>query len=167
MEEKIDFEYEFNKNYQKALAYTYKKIGDFHAAEDLVMNSFYICYKKINEFDSKKASFATWLYVILNNKIKNYYRDHKEYSDYEEQEIIVFGFEDELIETYYLANMRNKIADAIMELNEMQRKIVIFRYFGNKNATEIANELNISSGNVRIQLMRALEKLKKCLNNEE
>ena len=57
-------------------------------------------------------------------------------------------------------DMRNILADGLMTLPEKKKQIVILKYFKNKKATEIAEILGISPVNVRVQLSRALEKLK-------
>ena len=76
--EKLTFEEYYNKYYSQAYGYIYKKIADSFLAEDFAMEAFVACYQKFDEFDPEIASFQTWLYVIINNKLKNYYRDRKQ-----------------------------------------------------------------------------------------
>jgi len=45
-------------------------------------------------------------------------------------------------------------------LNETQKQIVIKKYFRNMSSNEIADDIGSSAGNVRVQLTRAVKKLK-------
>ena len=58
-----------------------------------------------------------------------------------------------------LEEQRALLAKAIKTLPERQQAIVIYKYFYNKSAQEIADKLGISAGNVRVLLNRALDKL--------
>lgn len=154
------FEYYYDQYYSQVYKYICKKVNSVHTAEDLAMESFFSCYKHFNQFNPNKACFATWLYVIVNNKLKNYYRDNKVTDDYDECNICADTFETEIIESTYLCEMRNELYKALQNLSDVQKKIVIFKYFHEKNSSEIAQEIGITSGNVRIQLMRAVDKLR-------
>jgi RNA polymerase sigma-70 factor (ECF subfamily) len=154
------FETYFEKYYSQAIGYTCKKISNPQDAEDLVMETFYSCYNKFDAFDESKASFGTWFYVALNNRIKNYYRDTKSFDELDVNQASESSFEDEIAEAAELTSMREELAQALSQLNETQRKIVILKYFQDKNATEIAGELAMSSGNVRVQLNRAIQKIR-------
>lgn len=156
-----EFEKLFNLHYLQVYKYIYKKISDSHCAEDLAMDSFVSCWEKFDFFDPAKASFQTWLYVIVNNKLKNYYRDKKDFDELSETIAAAGDPHDELIEAIHLTELREHLASALSELNETQRRIVILKHFGHKKSTEIAGMMGLSPGNVRIQLMRSLEKLRK------
>lgn len=155
----LTFEDYYKKYYQQVYGYVVKKIGNFADAEDLVMDIFMICYQKFDTFDPKKATFSTWIYVITNNKLKNYYRDSKTSEEIDENIVSESNVEDEIVSAIYLDGMRSELAQALKKLPEIQRKIVIYKFFKNKNSNEIAIILGISSVNVRVQLSRALNKL--------
>lgn len=160
-EEKLAFESYFQSYYQQAFKYTIKKVSDAQTAEDLVMDAFVSCHQKFDEFDPERAKFATWLYVILNNKIKNYYRDKKEYEPLEDCPELVAEEEGELAQAVYIGDLRKVLAEALLELTETQRKLVILKYFKGKDSKEIAAECGMSPGNVRVQLSRTISRLKK------
>lgn len=159
-QEKLTFEAYFEKYYQQALKYTVKKVSNLDAAEDLVMDSFVLCHKKFDLFDPEKAQFATWFYVVLNNKIKNYYRDHKEYDLMEDHLELSGSNGEELFEAVHIGELRQMLAKALKELPEQQRRIIILKYFKNMSSNEIALECGMTPGNVRVQLSRTLDKLK-------
>lgn len=160
-----EFEKYFNKYYSQAIGYTEKKVNDIYIAEDIVMNSFYSCYLKYETFDSEKASFSTWFYFVLNNKIKNYYRDHKNHDNIDNVTIIEDSFENEIMAAVELSRARDTLKLALENLNEVQRKIIVLKFFENKNAVEISKILGISHGNVRIQITRCIDKIRACFKN--
>ena len=153
------FEEYYKTFYPQIYGYVYKKLCNVSDAEDLTMDIFVSCYQKFDTFDSKKASFSTWIYVIANNKLKNYYRDKKTTEDLDENIVCDNCFENEILTAQYLDLMRSELATALKTLPEIQRKIVIRKFFKNENSNEISLALGISSVNVRVQLTRALNKL--------
>lgn len=160
-----DFGEYFETYYSQIYRYILKRIGDDTQAEDLAMDCFLACYMNYESYDSSKASFATWLYVIVNNKLKNYFRDHKMYEELCEEQASPEIMEDEVIQAAYLDDMRTKLAISLKSLPSNQLKIVLLKYFSNKNSTEIARILGLTPGNVRVQLNRALKKLKKFFDD--
>jgi RNA polymerase sigma-70 factor (ECF subfamily) len=155
-----EFEKYFNQHYNEAVGYTIKKVNDIDVAEDIVMNSFYSCYSKFDTFDPDKASFSTWFYFVLNNKIKNHYRDQKNHDDIDDLVFATEGFEDELLKAIELSKIRSTLKLALENLSDVQRRIVILKYFQSKDAAEISILLGMSHGNVRIQLMRSIKKMR-------
>lgn len=154
------FEEYYTRYYSQVYKYILKRVTNIQIAEDLTMNSFVSCWEKFENFDQQKASFQTWLYVVVNNKLKNYYRDKKELVDLEDNLVDGFDHQDELAMSMQLDFLRNHLALALNELPETQRKIVVYKYFQEKNSNEIAILLGFTPGNVRVQLKRAIDKLK-------
>ena len=56
--------------------------------------------------------------------------------------------------------MRSAFACALETLNETQKQIVIKKHFRNMSSNEIADDIGSTPGNVRVQLTRAIKKLK-------
>lgn len=163
----ITFEYYFQTYYQQALGYVLKHVGSVQTAEDLTMNAFLTCYQHFDDFDPEKASFATWLYVNIRNKLKNHYRDRKETEELDENICVEFSFADELAEASQLHYLRKHLADALRELGETQRKIVVYKYFCDKTSNEIADIIGTTPGNVRVQLKRTLQKLEEYFKKND
>ena len=158
--EKLTFEEYYEKYSHQAYGYIYKKIGDSYLAEDLTMEAFLSCYQKFDEFDPEMASFQTWLYVIINNRLKNYYRDRKQTENIDDYMDLVGSSEDDMLAAEEIKEMRDVLADGLLTLPEKKRQIVILKYFKNKKANEIAQIMGMTPVNVRVQLSRSLEKLK-------
>lgn len=157
---KPSFEECFQAHYDKAVGFVRKRVTDWQAAEDIVMDAFVSCYEKFDSYDPERAGFATWLYVVLKNKLKNYYRDNKLHDDVDECQEAIESFEDELLAAEALHGCRQTLAQALETLTQQQQDIVRYKFFQGKNATEIAALTGIAPGTVRVQLTRILKKLR-------
>lgn len=161
--ERMSFEDFYNTYYSMALFYAMKKIS--HAdAEDLVSEVFVYCYEHFGEYDPAKSSYKTWLFIVLNSRLKNFYRDRRITADWSELENVLGQSEDDMCRAVYLEQLRDQLVAAVKQLPERQMKAVVWRYFQEKSFEEIADLLDTTPGNVRVMLTRAMDKLKKSGN---
>ena len=160
---KPPFEDVYQRYYQEVLGYVYKKLGNRQDAEDLTADAFLYGYQNYEKYDPSRSSVATWLFLIVNSRIKNHYRDRKQTVDYSELENWLFADETDMERTVYLEQLREFISETILDLPERQQKIVLMRYFQNLEFSEIAEEMGTSAGNVRVILSRALARLEEKL----
>lgn len=163
----MNFEEFYKKFYARAYAYTMRKIQNSQDAEDLVCNVFLYCYDHFSEYSESKASIGTWLYLILNSRIKNHYRDKKQYVALEAIDEFLGSYDNDLAKAVELEEMRTALAKALEALSEIQRQIVIYRYFQDCTTAEMARRVGLTEGNVRTQLSRALAKMKKNIDLQE
>lgn len=164
--EKPDYEDFYSDNYGRVLYYVKQKINSVEDAEDLVSEVFMYCYSHYDDYNPEKSSITTWLYLIVNSRIKNFYRDHNvTYVDYDVVSETMQDQSIDLDEGVYLEQLHGVLMKAIKSLPERQQRIVMLRYFENCSSDEIAVRLGISPGNVRVLLSRALDKLSK-MNDE-
>lgn len=158
--EKEAFETYFDRYYAQAVGYVQKRLNHPADAEDLVMSVFLACYRNFDRFDPSKASFSTWLYVAIDNRLKNFYRDRRDTEELPETLSDPRAFQDEIEEAMRIGDLRAHLAEALEQLSEEQRRIVVLKYFYEKNATEIAALTDLAPGNVRVHLSRAMAKLR-------
>ena len=107
----------------------------------------------------EKRAASTWLYLVLNSRIKNYYRNRKETVELGALENVLACEGEELEQSVWLEQLRDTLAHAIARLPERQQQVVVLRYFQNKSSGEIGQILGISPGNARVLLSRALDSL--------
>lgn len=161
MNEKQSFEQVYNEYYPRVFRHVRGKISIYHEAEDLTQEIFAACYRNYDKFDPEKASVGTWIYVIMNNRLKNYYRDRKESVSLDDDEsFLELAAEGALEESVLLEEQKRMLMDAIAELSERERQIVISMYFKKKTSAETAAELQMTAGNVRVVLNRTLTKIR-------
>lgn len=154
------FEAFYSEYYDKVFKYILKKTGNFHAAEDLTMDTFTSCYRHFDNYDESKASLGTWVFTIASNKLKNYYRSEQGFAELQENAAVDDGMEDAVVEAQHLAELRDVLADALETLNEVQQQIIILKYFKNKTSKDIAQITGLSPDNVRAIASRTVKKLK-------
>lgn len=154
------FEEYYQMYYQQVYLYTVKKISDSFEAENLTMDAFYQCLKNFDSFDSEKASFKTWIFTVVNNRIKNYYRDKKGWDDIDNVVISVADTTRQADRRDAVQCLRDDLAVALQQLNDVQKQIVVYRFYKDMNAVEIGEILGMQPNNVRVHLSRALAKLR-------
>ena len=150
----------YKEYYNQVYWYIYKKINHIENAQDLAGDVFCSCYKNFNNYDPQKSSITTWLYVIVNNRLKNYYRDRKITVPLDEQvDEYYLRIDDDMEKAILIEEYRDMLADAISTLSEKYQLIVILKFFGEKHSDEIAKIMNMSAVNVRVTLSRALKQI--------
>lgn len=154
------FEQFYSEYYDKVFKYILKKTGNFHAAEDLTMDTFTACYRHFQNYDESKASLSTWVFTIASNKLKNYYRDEQKFAQLQENAVVSDDMEDAVVEAQHLAELRDALADALETLNEVQQQVIVLKYFKNKTSKDIAMITGLSPDNVRAIASRTVKKLK-------
>ena len=151
--------------YGRIVQYIYKKIGNMSDAEDMASEALLYAYNHYEDFDPEKSSVSTWLYMIVNSRLKNHYRDAKTYVELETVVGVVADESVDMDQCIYLEEISRQLHAAINRLPEKQAQIVKMRYFEQRSCIEIAEKLNMTSGNVRVQLSRALDKLETLCGN--
>lgn len=151
----------YESHYTRTLHYVKNKISSIEDAEDLTSEVFLYCYNHYDDYDPDKSSQNTWLYLIVNSRIKNYYRDHVSFADYESVSDTIQDMRIDLDQGIYLEQLHSVIMKAIKSLPERQQKIIYMSYFQNMQSDEIARVLGLTPGNVRVLLSRAIDKLSK------
>ncbi|PJJ67033.1 RNA polymerase sigma factor [Chryseobacterium geocarposphaerae] len=133
----------------KMLAISNSYVNNLHDAEDILMNSFFICFSKIDECREWK-SFQFWLRKIVVNNSINFIRKNKNIL-YTDVEINAIGnvYEDwEEIEEINMEEIFSKMPDGY-------RLIFNLYVFEEKKHHEIAEILNISEGTSKSQLSKS------------
>ncbi|MDR6404369.1 MULTISPECIES: RNA polymerase sigma factor [Chryseobacterium] len=134
----------------KMLAIANSYVNNIHDAEDILMNSFFTCFSKIDECREWK-SFQFWLRKIVVNNSINFIRKSKNilYTDVEVNEIgnIDEGWEEEM-EELNMDEIFSKMPDGY-------RLIFNLYVFEEKKHSEIAEILNISEGTSKSQLSKS------------
>lgn len=161
---KPTFESVYEDYYQAILRYLLKHTGNMQDAEDLAAETFLYCYQNYDSYDPAKSSVPTWLYLVAGSRLKNHYRDKKEYVEITELEERLFAEESDMERAAWLEELRRMLAEKLKRLPERQQRAVVMRYFQEKDFDEIAAALDTTPGNVRVMLSRALDKLEKDIS---
>lgn len=145
--------------YKKIFRYCSFNVGDAQTAQDICQETFVKAWKKIKEFKMDKPdwSIQAFLFAIARNLIIDRSRHKKEVSieNFEEIETHEDFYEDIDRKTDV-----QRLKKAISKLEEIEKQIVILRFFEEMDSKEVAKILKIKDGALRVRQSRILQKLK-------
>ena len=164
---------ELTQKYQKPLYFhVCKMIRNPDFAEDLVQDIFLKAFKSLKNYKNDYA-FSTWLYRIATNHTIDYLRKkkletlsiHADDSD-DTHATIQLADEDSFTDEPMIRRERkNKVHEAIDQLPEKYREVILKRHIEEKSYQEIAEEMDIPLGTVKAHIFRARELLYKYMKD--
>lgn len=147
----------------------FRIINDRVEAEDVMQEAFLSAFQKIRTY-SNEMSFGSWLKKIVINRSIDFLRANKikfeelnEKTEYQDESEEVFSINEEKDAAIKV----ERIKEAVKELPEGFRIVLILALFEGYDHGEIAMILNISESTSRSQLARAKKKLVEYLNKME
>ena len=156
------------RKYQKPVhALVWRKIGDFHIAEDITQDTFLKAYQKLATLKDPQ-SFAGWLYVIATNHCKTWLRKKR----LQTQPLETTSSADLEKATYseYVIDkneqtgaeiQREVVKQLLAKLQESDRTVITLYYLGEMTYEEISKFLGVSVSTIKNRLYRARRHLKK------
>ena len=158
---------ELVKKYQKPVhALVWRKIGDFHIAEEITQDTFLKAYQKLPTL-KKPQRFTSWLYVIAANNCKMWLRKKRlqtqslEETDSELLEKATYSrYVIEEHERTTAEAKREVVKRLLAKLQESERTVITLHYFGEMSAAEIGTFLGVSVNTIKSRLRRAQQRLK-------
>lgn len=159
--------------------HAYFRVSDREIAKDIVQDVFvraWNVYK--NGGEDAVVHWRAFLYTMLNNKIIDHYRSKKrtevsldsvmergddEGSEYVPEALRVGGLEVES-ERFDTTLSSQVVRDAVGQLPEHDRQIVVLRYLNEESVQDVAKMLNMTENAVYVRSHRALARLKRLLS---
>ena len=144
----------------------YVRVRNASIADDIVSDVFLKMTQNLEKFDSRKASFSTWLSRIAMRTLTDYYRwqGHRQGNVEWDDVLSPAAPEREQPERQYLATEgRQELLLALGKLGEREQRIIEMKFWGDMSNKEIAETLDLSASNVGVILHRAMGQLKKIL----
>lgn len=155
------------EKYRKGVhAFVWRKIGDFHHAEEITQDAFVQVYRNLATLKHPNQ-FAGWLYVIANRLCIRWNQKQKSRS----QSLEVTSMAEIDVTSYnrYTSEQREREATErrleivnrlLKKLPESERTIMTLFYLGEMTAKEIGKFLGVSINTIKSRLRRARERLK-------
>ena len=147
-------------------ALAWRKVSDFHYAEEITQDTFLQAYKKLSTLKNPNQ-FAGWLYVIANRLCINWLQRHKPAMQSLEDTPV-----EEIEESSYIHHAaeqreadgtehRYEIAQKLLsKLPESERTVMTLHYLGEMTAKEISKFLGVSVNTITNRLWRARKRLR-------
>ena len=156
------------QKYQKSVhALAWRKVGDFHVAEEITQDTFLQVYKKLGTLKNPNQ-FAGWLYVIANRLCLNWIQRRKptmqslEDTSMEEIEESSHAHHTSAEREAEATEHRRTIVKNLLEkLPESERTVVTLYYLGEMDTKAIGKFLGVSVNTITSRLQRARRRLRK------
>lgn len=154
------------QKYQKGIhALAWRKIGDFHYAEEITQDTFLRAYEKLSTLKNPNQ-FAGWLYVIANRLCLNWMRKQKsamlslEQMSEKEIDTLTYGHSMSAYREAEVTERRHEIVQKLLaKLPESERTVMTLYYLGEIPAKEISKFLGVSVKTIHSRLHRARKRL--------
>ena len=156
------------EKYQKGVhALVWRKIGDFHVAQEITQDAFFRAYQKLGTLKNHNQ-FAGWLYVIAAHLCADWFRKNPP----PEQSLEVTDMSEVNEGSYsrYVAEKQAAEADEarrevvkklLQKLPESERTVMTLYYLGEMTIKAISEFLGVSPNTIKSRLSRARDRLKK------
>ena len=156
------------RKYQKPVhALAWRKLGDFHTAEEITQDTFLKAYQKLATLKEPQR-FSSWLYVIAARLCVAWLRKKRLLTQSLEETGIAqlekatySGYVVEENERTSAETQREVVKKLLAKLQESERTIITLYYFGEMSSAQIGEFLGVSANTIRSRLRRAQQRLKK------
>ena len=153
--------------YQKAIhTFVWRKIGDFHTAEELTQDIFLRAYKKLSLL-KPPYHFLGWLYVIATRRCIAWMRKKQEPTTSLDamptaklEELSYTTYEATGTEAAGIERQRDLVKRLLQKLPESERTVVTMHYLAEMPCEKISEFLGVSPNTVKSRLHRARKRLK-------
>ena len=157
---------ELVNKYQKPVhALAWRKIGDFHIAEDITQDTFLKVYQRLHTLKDPNQ-FSGWLYVITANLCATWLRKKRIQTQPLEDTETTMIQEDAY--SRHVAEERSKttveaqrevVKRLLAKLKESERTVMTLHYLGEMTVGEISRFLGVSASTIKSRLRRARNRL--------
>lgn len=151
-----------------------KMVSNQEDAEDLTVEAFTKAFMNLDKYTPNYA-FSTWLFRIASNNVIDFLRKKRidtislhEHSDNDDRENMVGKISSDQLnpEEQFVRSQRAAILrEVIKTINPKYADLISLRYFKELSYEEIANELDMPIGTVKVQLHRAKKMIHSLLIN--
>ena len=156
-----------NKYKKQVHALAWRKIGDFHIAEDITQEVFLKVFQELHALRDPNL-FSGWLYVTTANFCATWHRKKRIDTQPLEDEEITMSEKD--LYSQHVVEERTKTAvesqreivkKLLAKLKESERTVMTLHYLGEMTVEEISRFLGVSAGTIKSRLHRARNRLQK------
>ena len=155
------------RKHQKSVhALAWRRVGDFHFAEEITQDALLRAYRHLPKLKDPKQ-FSGWLYVITNQLCNTWLRKNKpEVKSLEDVTMAEMEktFYEQYVSTQHEEEARSHhqelVKKLLEKLPESERTVMTLYYLGEMTAKEISKFLGVSVNTITSRLQRARKRLK-------
>ena len=152
----------YEQNFNRVYAYVARRVRERAEIQDLTAQVFHQALANLGKFKWRGSPFAAWLYRIAANAIADRARQKTREANNQSDPVsgVTAATDLEAVER------RARLFGAVNKLPDDQRRVIVMRFADEQSIREIADELGRSEGAVKQLQFRALENLRKQLNEK-
>jgi len=159
---------ELVKKHHKAVhALAWRKVGDFHIAEDITQDTFLKVYQRLHTLKDPNL-FSGWLYVITTRLCDTWLRKKRiltePLEDVEPTMTQRDTYSQHVVKDRKNAaveSQREVVKKLLAKLKESERTVMTLHYLGEMKIEEISRFLGVSASTIKSRLRRARNRLQK------
>ena len=163
----IAFERLVGKYQKQVHTLAWRKVRDFHIAEDITQETFLQVYQKLETLEDP-TRFPGWLYVIADRLCIAWLRRNQRHTEPLE-DTDISEVETEAYSRFVAAEHAKTFADArrdlveelLAKLKEGNRTVITLHYLEGMTYSEMSDFLGVSKNTIKSRLRRARQQLKK------
>ena len=156
------------KKYEKQIhAFVWKRVRDYHIAEEITQDTFLKAYEKLGTLRDPER-FSGWLYMIATRCSLTWLGEKRTpmqsleaMSKAEIEALFYAQYMAERTEKLGTEKQREVVEYLLQKLPAQERTAVVLHYLSEMTCEEIGDFLEVSSNTVKSQLHRARERLKR------
>ena len=161
------FEHLVRKYQRQVHTLAWRKIRDFHIAEDITQETFLQVYQKLETLEDP-TRFSRWLYVITDRLCIAWLRKNQrqveplENADISKVETEAYSRYIALEHAKTFAEARRDVVEELLaKLKEGNRTVITLHYLEGMTYAEISSFLGVSENTIKSRLRRARQQLRK------
>jgi len=145
--------------------YLYRIVGDAAQAEDLTSEVFIKLLHALETPRAPNGKLQGWLYRVAHNLAMDWFREQSKAVTQELDETFLSEGESPSQEVEK-RETRQRLRTALLKLTPAQQKVILLRYGEGFKIAQICEVMGKSEGAVKILQHRAVNRLRKLLENE-
>ena len=146
--------------------FIYARLKNRADADDVTSEVFLKAVEHINDYDSSRGAFSTWLFCIANTTLINFVNREQRRNEVTWDEFFGLSADQERQpeNRLLLSEDERLVLSAMDKLNPRERRYLELKFWGNLSNRQIATVDGVSESQVGVTVFRAMSKLRKWLD---
>lgn len=155
----------YDRHHDRVYRYIYYRLGRADDADDVTQQVFLQAWRALAKYRQTGSSFISWLLAIAHNTAINHVRRTKtaHYLEFDLPESRPEADPEHMAEVRF---EQARVRRAVLRLKPDQQQVITMRFLEDLDTQDIAAALGKTEVNVRVIQHRALEQLRRMLDQE-
>lgn len=141
-------------------AWAVGRVADRRDAEEIVAETLVRAWRRYDQFDPERGSERAWVFGIARNAAADSFRRSQRHLSVVDEEVASGLVDDD--ETERVAT-ESIVHDALAELPEHHRVVIVEGFFFGRTSTQIAEVLGVPAGTVKSRMYYGMRALRSAL----